>query len=77
MFSGHPDKVRTLPSFARVNSYYFVGKKLKLYYLPNWEWLFGFIPETPGAPPGVATLALLALGISMALAILYFRTGVI
>ena len=75
VLAGEPDKARESSRYAELKAYYPDGKKMKAYYLPNCEWLFGYLLETPGRPPQVILLVLIAAFIAAELGILYLKSA--
>lgn len=73
VLAGEPDRARESSRYAELQAYYPAGKKMKAYYLPNCEWLFGYLLETPGRPPQTFLLVLLAAFIAAMLGILYLK----
>jgi hypothetical protein len=75
ILAGEPDKAREGTRCAQLKTYYPVGRRVKAYYLPHFEWLFGYILETPGRPPQTVPLALIALLFAMVVGIVYLKGG--
>ena len=73
--AGAPDKARESSRYSGLKAYYPAGKKMKAYYLPNCEWLFGYLLETPGRPPQVIPLVLIAAFFAAVLGILYLKSA--
>lgn len=75
MLRGRPEKARDGSSYAQLRAYYSVGRMIRLYYVPNAEWLFGFIPESPGRPPAMALMSALTLFFGAVAVLLYLTVG--
>jgi hypothetical protein len=71
--SRSPDRVTRSRRYERLKEFYRAGKVLKLHYFPHLEWLFGYIPEGPGFPPGTVAgvITVILSGIMLAI----FRSG--
>lgn len=75
VLAGEPDEAQKSSRYAELKAYYPAGKKLRAYYLPNCEWLLGYLLETPGRPPQTILLVLLAAFIAAMLGILYLKSA--
>jgi len=73
VISGGLEKAQVSSRYVELKQYYSIGKKLIFYYVPHVEWLFGFIPDSPGLPPGTIMMMVIGLlcGAGVAVLTLY------
>lgn len=71
LLAGEPEHARGSERYRELQTYYSDRRRIKAYYVPYGEWLFGLISEAPRLTRGAALIGISATSVAMAMWILH------